>query len=171
MNCIGFFTHTHKKLRKYEGSRKETLSSTTWKDWPCPGKEPGEGVIYAVKGGGGAELKGKPWESILFCYHVSRGPLYCGQDTIVLASNWWLAKVWREHELQFIWLLLSLQTRLSALMLSLLSPCPAHATHISIVQVLLNNLMEVPCFKGWFIPKHILVLTIPLTLLRIDVLP
>ena len=82
-------------------SRKEMLSSTMWKGVKG-GKEPGEGVVYAVKGVGGVELKGKAWESILLCYHVSRGPLYCGQDTKALASNWWLAKVWRKHELQFI---------------------------------------------------------------------
>ena len=66
------------------------------------GRSLGRGWSMQWRGEGGAELKGKAWESILLCYHVSRGPLYCGQDTIALASNWWLAKVWRKHELQFI---------------------------------------------------------------------
>ena len=90
-------------VRQYWTAGKRRCLRRREKDWRCPGKEPGEGVIYAVKGGkGGAKVKGKAWESILLCYHVSRGPLYCGQDTKALASNWWLAKVWRKHELQFI---------------------------------------------------------------------
>ena len=85
------------------GSRKETLSSTTWKGLTVSREGAwGGGDLCSEGGEGGVELKGKAWESILLCYHVSRGPLYCGQDTIALASNWWLAKVWRKHELQFI---------------------------------------------------------------------
>ena len=104
MNFIGFFTHNKSILgASILGSRKETLSSTTWKGLTVSRERAwGGGDLCSEGGEGGAELKGKAWESILLCYHVSRGPLYCGQDTIALASNWWLAKVWRKHELQFI---------------------------------------------------------------------
>ena len=104
MNFIRFFTHNKSILgASILDSRKGTLSSTTWKGLTVSREGAwGGGDLCGERGGGGAELKGKAWESILLCYHVSRGPLYCGQDTIALASNWWLAKVWRKHELQFI---------------------------------------------------------------------